>query len=154
MTRTTARELAIALGFSVTSGEMSAEEALERFFDREHYATLADENPLFAEYPDKKQMAYIRTMVELIYAHRVELDRAIEQYARGWKTSRISRSAAVLRCAMCEILYMPDVPDAAAINEAVELAKKYEDADTVAFINGVLGAFQRAEKPAEIPAEE
>ena len=84
-----------------------------------------------------------------------QLDRAIEQYARGWKTSRISRSAAaVLRCAMCEILYMPDVPDAAAINEAVELAKKYEDADTVAFINGVLGAFQRAEKPAEIPAEE
>lgn len=155
MTRTTARELAIALGFSVTSGEMSAEEALERFFDREHYATLADENPLFAEYPDKKQMAYIRTMVGLIYAHRVELDRAIEQYARGWKTSRISRSAAaVLRCAMCEILYMPDVPDAAAINEAVELAKKYEDADTVAFINGVLGAFQRAEKPAETPAEE
>ena len=49
---------------------------------------------------------------------------------------------------------MPDVPDAAAINEAVELAKKYEDADTVAFINGVLGAFQRAEKPAETPAEE
>lgn len=154
MTRTTARELAIALGFSLTSGEMSAEEALEAFFDREHYATLADENPLFAEYPDKKQMDYIRRVVELIYAHRVELDRAIEQYARGWKASRISRSAAaVLRCAMCEILYMPDVPDSAAINEAVELAKKYEDADTVAFINGVLGAFQRAEAPAETPAE-
>lgn len=154
MTRTTARELAIALGFALTSAEMSAEEALEAFFDREHYATLADENPLFAEYPDKKQMDYIRRVVELIYAHRVELDRAIEQYARGWKASRISRSAAaVLRCAMCEILYMPDVPDSAAINEAVELAKKYEDADTVAFINGVLGAFQRAEAPAETPAE-
>ena len=44
---------------------------------------------------------------------------------------------------MCEILYLPDVPEAAAINEAVELAKKYEDAETVSFINGVLGGFVR-----------
>ena len=51
-----------------------------------------------------------------------------------------------MRCAVCEILYMDDVPDAAAINEAVELAKGYDDPDTVAFINGVLGGFMRGEK--------
>ena len=70
----------------------------------------------------------------------------IEKYARGWKTERISRTAgAILRCAMSEILWMPEVPNAAAINEAVELAKKYEDEDTVSFINGILGSFVRKE---------
>lgn len=150
MTRTTARELAIALGFSITASEDFAEDSIDRFFEKEHYKTLREENELFAEYPNAKQMDYIRTLVQLIYDHRIELDAYIERHAQGWKASRISRTAAaVLRCAMCEILYLPEVPDAAAINEAVELAKKYEDADTVAFINGVLGGFVRTVKPAE-----
>ena len=145
MTRTAAREIAILLGFSAV-GEEPAETCLDRFFEQEHYASMAEENPLFAEYPDAQQMTYIRTLVGLIAAHRAELDAYIEKYARGWKADRISRTAsAVLRCAMSEILWMPQVPNAAAINEAVELAKKYEDADTVAFINGVLGGFVRGE---------
>ena len=40
---------------------------------------------------------------------------------------------------------MPDVPNAAAINEAVEIAKKYETPETVKFINGILGSFSRQE---------
>ena len=48
---------------------------------------------------------------------------------------------------MYEILYMPDIPDSAAINEAVELAKKYEEDETVPFVNGVLGSFLRNEVP-------
>ena len=44
-----------------------------------------------------------------------------------------------------EILYMPDVPNGAAINEAVEIAKKYETPETVKFINGILGSFVRQE---------
>ena len=149
MTRTAAREIAILLGFSA-DGEEPVETGLDRFFEQEHYASMAEENPLFAEYPDPQQMAYIRTLVGLIAAHRGELDAYIEKYARGWKADRISRTAsAVLRCAMSEILWMPEVPDAAAINEAVELAKKYEDADTVSFINGVLGGFVRGEPAAK-----
>lgn len=146
MTRTTAREIAIGLGFSVVMNEDFAENVLDSFFDEEHYATLAEENSLYAEYPDKRQMDYIRAVVRLIYEHRVELDAYIEKYARGWRTSRISRTAsAIMRCAMCEILYLDDIPNAAAINEAVELAKKYENEDVVAFINGVLGGFIRGE---------
>ena len=154
MTRTMAREMAILLGFSVTANEELVDDCLERFFEKEHYETLAAENPLFAEYPDKRQMEYIRSLVELISDHRMELDDYIEKYARGWKTSRISRTAgAILRCAMCEILWMPEVPNAAAINEAVELAKKYEDEDVVSFINGILGSFIRREiEKTEAPA--
>ena len=149
MTRTAAREFAILLGFSA-AGEEPAETCLDRFFEQEHYASMAEENPLFAEYPDAQQMDYIRTLVGLIAERRDTLDAYIEKYARGWKVGRISRTAgAILRCAMSEILWLPEVPNAAAINEAVELAKKYEDADTVSFINGVLGGFVRGEAEAE-----
>ena len=54
-----------------------------------------------------------------------------------------------MRVAMYEILYMPAIPKAAAINDAVEIAKKYEDEKVVSFINGILGAFVRAEFPEE-----
>ena len=50
-----------------------------------------------------------------------------------------------MRVAMYEILYMPEIPNGAAINEAVEIAKKYEDPDVVRFINGILGSFVRGE---------
>ena len=146
MTRTAAREIAILLGFSADAASEPTEETLERFFEPEHYASMAEEDPLFAEFPDEKQLAYIRALVGLIAEHRAELDDYIEKYARGWKVRRIDRTAvAILRCAMSEILWMPDVPNAAAINEAVELAKKYEDEDVVSFINGILGSFVRGE---------
>jgi len=146
MTRTVAREIAILLGFTVTSNAENADETMERFFEQEHYASMATENEVFSELPDARQMEYIKTVVHLISDHRAELDAYIEKYARGWKVTRISRTAAaILRCAMCEILWLPDVPDAAAINEAVELAKKYENEDVVSFINGILGSFVRGE---------
>lgn len=146
MTRSTAREIAVLLGFSVASNGESAETHLDQFFEKEHYATMAEENEVFSEYPNAKQMEYIRSVVHLIGDHRAELDAYIEKYARGWTVGRISRTAAaILRCAMCEILWLPDVPDAAAINEAVELAKKYEDEEVVSFINGILGSFVRGE---------
>ncbi len=146
MTRTTAREIAVQLGFSLVMSEQFADELMDEFFEAEHYESLGKENPLYAELPDEVQMNYIRALVQLIFDHRVELDAYIEKYAKGWKIGRISKTAAaIMRCAMAEILYMPDVPDAAAINEAVELAKGYEDEDVVAFINGVLGGFMRGE---------
>jgi N utilization substance protein B len=146
MTRTAAREIAILLGFSAAASGDTAEDTLERFFEAEHYASLAEENPLFSEFPDEQQLSYIRSLVGLIAEHRGELDAYIEKYARGWKVGRIDRTAgAILRCAMSEILWLPEVPNAAAINEAVELAKKYEDTDVVSFINGILGSFVRGE---------
>ena len=146
MTRTAAREIAILLGFSAAASGDTAEETLERFFEAEHYASMAEENPLFSEFPDEQQLSYIRSLVGLIAEHRAELDGYIEKYARGWKVGRIDRTAgAILRCAMSEILWLPDVPNAAAINEAVELAKKYEDGEVVSFINGILGSFIRGE---------
>ncbi len=146
MTRTKAREIAVGLIYALSVGEQSADELLESFFEGEHYATLADEDELYDSRPDKKQSAYISELVTSAAEHLPELDGYIQKYSVGWKPERISRTAlAALRCALCEILYMSDAPTAAAINECVELAKGYEEPDTVAFINGVLGAFMRGE---------
>ena len=146
MTRTTAREIAIQLGFAAAATGEQPSELMERFFEREHYDSLAKEDELYAQYPDDRQMEYITSLVTLIDEHRDEIDEQIRRYAKGWKLERISKTAlAVLRCALCEILYMDDIPNAAAINEAVELAKGYDEPDTVAFVNGVLGGYMRGE---------
>ena len=146
MTRKTAREIAIQLGFAAAATGEQPSELMERFFEREHYDSLAKEDELYAQYPDDRQMDYITSLVTLIDEHRDEIDEQIRRYAKGWKLERISKTAlAVLRCALCEILYMDDIPNAAAINEAVELAKGYDEPDTVSFVNGVLGGYMRGE---------
>ena len=146
MTRTSAREIALQLCFAAAANDLEPAQLLDEFFGEEHYATLAEEQELFAERPDEKQMAYIRRLTSLVSERCEELDGYIARYAHGWKPERISRTAlATLRCALCEILYMEDIPNAAAINEAIEIDKKYDEPDTVAFVNGVLGGFMRGE---------
>ena len=102
MTRTAAREVAVNLIFAAAaSPELTPEELLDNFFDPEHYKTLSGESERFTEYPNEKQMQYIRAMVAGVCTHRDELNEYIRKYARGWKLERISRvAAALLRCAM------------------------------------------------------
>jgi len=146
MTRTTAREIAIQLGFAASAADVSPVDMFERFFDKEYYGSLATEDELYSEYPNASQLEYIRRLVFLTDEKRDEIDDCIQRYSKGWKLGRISKTAlAVLRCAICEILYMDDIPNSAAINEAVELDKGYDEPDTVAFVNGVLGGFMRGE---------
>ncbi len=146
MTRTAAREIAIQLGFSVIGTGTMPEQAVERFFEPDHYASLKEESDLYREPPSKKDMDFILTSVCGVWEHRKELDEMIERYAKRWRTQRISRSAvAVLRQAIFEMMYMPDIPAAASINAAVELAKNYDDSDVVSFVNGILGGFYRGE---------
>ena len=145
MTRTTARQLALQLSFAVSAG---SDIGPEDFFEEEYFRALPPEENLFDEVPDDRQKEYILSLVNGVRLHQAELDAIVERYAQGWKIGRISRTAlAVLRCALYEILYMPDIPPAASINEAVELAKAYDEPETVSFINGILGSFMRQENP-------
>ena len=117
---------------------------------QERFAQLGEEEPLYAQFPNEKQRQYITALVKGVYDHGAELDGYISKYAIGWSFSRISRmTAAVMRVAMYEILYMPDIPAAAAINEAVELARRYDAPEAASFANGILGAFVRGELPPE-----
>lgn len=146
MTRTAAREVAVRLCFSAELTENWATSLTDDFFDSEYYATLCGEDDLFQSTPDETQMQYIRMLFQTVAEHKEEVDGYISKYAKGWTLSRISKmSLAILRCCMCEILYVEDVSAGVAINEAVEIAKHYEEPETVSFINGVLGSFFRGE---------
>lgn len=150
MTRSNAREIAVHFTFELSFSDLNAEELLEQNLTEEAFALLGAEEPLYEQFPDKAQLAYIRTLVKGVFAHGAELDGYISQYAKGWRFSRIDRVAAsIMRVTMYEILYMPEIPNKVAINEAVEIAKKYLDEDVVRFVNGILGSFVRTEFPEE-----
>lgn len=73
-----------------------------------------------------------------------EVDRLINKYSRSWKTGRMPKvDLAVMRLATGEIKYSDDIPDAVAINEAINLAKKYSTEQSSRFIHGVLGAIAK-----------
>ena len=73
-----------------------------------------------------------------------EIDARIDEFSHKWSRNRISRVAlAVLRLAVYEMLYEDDTPVSVAINEAVELAKKYGGDEDSSFVNGVLGGISR-----------
>jgi N utilization substance protein B len=141
-----AREIAVRLCFALSENPSDPAELINRTFDAEYYSSLMSEDKLYKDKPGKKQLEYISRLVTGISEHSAELDGYIEKYAVGWKFGRISRTAvAIMKIAMFEVLYMPDIPDGAAINEAVELSKRYETPETRAFVNGVLGSFVRGE---------
>ena len=130
--------------------DKTAEELVAERLSRDGFAELAGEDELYSEAPNAKQAEYIRALVCGVADHAPELDEFIARYAKGWSFDRIPLVAsAIMRVAMYEILYFRDVPNSVAINEAVEIAKKYETPETVKFINGILGSFVRAEISAE-----
>lgn len=146
MIRNVAREIAMHLSFELSFTGLTAGELLEQRLCPPHFEAVAPEYEVYGELPGPTQRAYISKLVKGIAAHGYELDQYIEKYAKGWRFERIPLVAgAIMRLAMYEVLYMPEIPNGAAINEAVEIAKKYESPEVVRFINGVLGSFVRSE---------
>ena len=86
-----------------------------------------------------QERSYIATKFEGICEKITEIDEAINQVAKGWKTGRMGKAElAILRLAVYEMKYDEDVPVKVAINEAVELAKKFGGDESPAFVNGIL----------------
>ena len=150
MVRNTAREIAVHLAYELSLTALDVEALLDERLNEESFAALAEEDEVYAEAPNEKYGAYIREIVRGVAVHAPELDDFIARYAKGWSFDRIPLvAAAVMRVAMYEVLYRKDIPNSVAINEAVEIAKKYETEETVKFINGILGSFVRGEISAE-----
>ena len=81
--------------------------------------------------------------------HREELDAIIDRFSAKWKLNRLPKvTLSVLRLALCEMLWL-EVPVGAAIDEAVELTKKYGGDDDPAYVNGVLGGYARSREAGE-----
>ena len=80
--------------------------------------------------------------------HQDEIDDRIRRFARGWALERMPVvDRTVLRMAIYELLHRPDVPTAAVISEAVELAKRYSTDDSGRFVNGMLSAIAEEVRP-------
>lgn len=152
MTRGNARDLAVHLiyGREFTGEEPEAVVALR--LEKDYYAKLSSENEVYTDRPSRAQLAYIDSVVAGVANRTDDLNAMIQQYSIGWDVSRISRlTRCIMQLAIYEILYVEDVPAGVAISEAVRLSKKYDGDDTGSFVNGILGAFLRAQ---EAPAAE
>ncbi len=101
--------------------------------------SIVDENVKAA---GKKQAAETLAAVQ---DHHEEIDRLIGENLDNWTIDRIARTdLAILRTAVAEMLYVESIPMGVSINEAVDLAKKYGDERSYAFINSVLGKVSRS----------
>ncbi len=148
MTRKTARQIAVQILFAADDKKIALNELRDLFFSEEHFSSLADEDPMFQEIPDQEQLDYIFRLTDAVDTHTEELNTIINRYAKGWKLERLSRATrAVLRCALAEILFFPDIPDSVAVNEAVDLGRRYDSEEAASFVNGILGSYLRNEKP-------
>lgn len=89
----------------------------------------------------ESNLGYIENVINGVKEHSGEIDALIEKnLKKGWSISRISKAAhTALKIAVFEMKYMDDVPCKVAINEAVELMKRYGDESDASFVNGVLG---------------
>ena len=90
--------------------------------------------------PAEKDKAYIETKYAKVKEYLEEIDRMLNETSEGWKTSRMGKvDLAILRLAVYEMFFDEDVPVSVAINEAVELGKRFGTDDSSSFINGILG---------------
>lgn len=106
--------------------EKDMDEQMELFFE-----DLTEAKPADVEYMKNKYLA-VREKMSMI-------DILIDEKSTGWKTSRMGKvELTILRLAVYEMLFDEDVPVTVAINEAVEISKKYGGDDTPAFVNGIL----------------
>ena len=97
----------------------------------------------------EKDKQYIQKKYEAVVSHVPEIDRIINDSARGWKTGRMNKvDLTILRLAVYELKWDEEIPVGVAINEAVELAKKFSGDEGPAFVNGVLGKVASQEQKA------
>lgn len=109
------------------------------FHDEEEYKQqlglfLEETAPL-----EDEDRRYMEEKFQEVVSRLAEIDEAINEHATGWKTSRMGKvDLTLIRLAVYEIRYEEAIPTGVAINEAVELAKKYGTDDSASFVNGVL----------------
>lgn len=130
MKRSKARELMMQMIFEMNMQKDYSQELKERFF-------------LLNEIQEENQ-AYFNQVFEQIKEHILSIDELINEVGKGWSTETMPAvDLAILRLAIAEMIYLKDIPVSVAINEAVELAKRYSTEQSSKFVNGMLGTIAR-----------
>jgi len=126
------------------------EAAVQYLYQRELQADESDE--LLEEFYRLRGLSpsarrFCETLLKGWVNHRVEIDAAIREHARNYEFSRLSAvDRNVLRVACQELLFCGDIPPAVAINEAIEIAKKFSTQESGKFVNGILDNIRRAHR--------
>lgn len=131
MSRRELREQIFKLLFRIEFNPKEEMEAQTEFFfeEEENQADVAD-------------TAYITEKFNRILDRQEQIDGALNERVKGWDTGRMGKvDLTILRLAVYEVLFDEEIPTGVAINEAVELAKKFGQDSSPAFINGVLAKF-------------
>lgn len=127
MNRKLSREKTMELLFGMTLSKDTIEEAIENFVD--NYEANIKEIDL----------TYVKQALIGIENNKEAIDKVIENNLHNWKLDRISKvNLSILRLSTYEILYDNEIPTNVAINEALEITRRYSDEKSVGFINGVL----------------
>lgn len=132
MSRSKLREKVFQLVFRVAfNDEEELAQQAEFFFEEEQQEGLTE-----------KEQKQIQDKFDRILEKLDEIDKLINEKSVGWNVSRLGKiELAIMRLAVYEIVFDETIPDSVAINEAVELAKKFAADESPAFINGVLAKF-------------
>ncbi|MGE5507112.1 MAG: transcription antitermination factor NusB [Chitinophagales bacterium] len=130
MSRRLARETALKILFQVDVGRAPVEEAIANTVEQPEVSAEAAQ--------------FAAELARGTAERRSEIDRLLSMFAVDWPVERMANiDRNILRLAVYELLLVPDVPASVTVNEAVELAKRYGDAQSPKFVNGILGNLVR-----------
>ena len=134
MTRSELREHAFKMLFQIEfNDEAEMPEHLKYYFESIENASAKNKDDIQKKY-------------EGVISHVEEIDRLLNDASKGWKTARMNKvDLTILRLAVYEMKWDDDVPEGVAINEAVELAKRFGGDSSSSFVNGVLGKVAKQE---------
>ncbi len=146
--RTRSREFALQILYELDIAPSEVMEVLEDFWkDRTDLALTSPEKMALEE--DKKEpevREYTQKLVLGTLEKKATIDLMIERYAENWEIQRMACvDRNILRLATYEILHIDEIPIKVAINEAVELAKRYGEQDSSKFVNGILDRIAKTE---------
>ena len=144
MSRKTARSAAMQMIFESVSGGQGGEETLKMVYDELREYGVPGGRTVGKKDPDEEDRAYITEAFNGVLDHLDELDERIDKTAKDWPIDRMSLvDLTILRLAVWEILYKPDIPANVSVAEALELTEQYSDPGDKPFVNGILGTIVR-----------
>jgi N utilization substance protein B len=140
-TRRRARELAMQALFYMDANRSASPQMLERF--SENFSP-----------PQKARPFFIKLVTGVLEA-KPQIDTLIEQFSKNWRVHRMSCvDRNIMRIAVFEMLFCPDIPPKVSINEAIDVGKKFGTEESGAFINGIIDSIRIAIEEGEIPIEQ
>lgn len=132
MSRRKSREAAMKLLFEISISKENYEDAINSFKENEESELT------------EIDMEYVEECLKTVTQNLNDIDSNIQKYLVNWKLERLSKiDLAILRICTYEINYVEDIPDTVSINEAVELAKKYSEDKSAAFINAAVDSMMK-----------